>query len=271
VRGALAKLTWIQVTIIGIVVCAIIGASLYFLMIKKQQEVIAQRTTELQAVESKAKEKPRAEEDLAQAKAELRAARRRLAIYQRTKMIPLSLNTQVDQYHSMVRLWREQGEVLGPLMERHIASTGLEVAGTGPNVFANLVAGQRFNASTGSAVIPVPKPPETPSGITSGVYTVSLGNITARTTKGFPQVLSFLRSFTRAPRLVAVGAPTISGTSPNLTVTVPLSVYYLVEGGAPPAPAGGGGPMGMPGEPGMPPDAGAPPMEPAGPPGDMAE
>ena len=68
-----------------------------------------------------------------------------------------------------------------------------------------------------------------------------------------------------------MGAPTISGTSPNLTVTVPLSVYYLVEGGAPPAPAGGGGPMGMPGEPGMPPDAGAPPMEPAGPPGDMAE
>lgn len=250
-RGALSKLTWIQVAIIGVVVCAIIGASLYFLMIKKQQEQIAKLTSELQTVQSKANEKPQAEKDLADAKAKLAAAQRRLAIYQRTKMIPLSLNTQVDQYHSMVRLWREQGEVLGPLMERHIASTGLVVAGTGPNVFANLVTGQRLNASTGSAIIPVPRPPATPSGITPGVYTISLGSVTARTTRGFPQVLSFLRSFTRAPRLVAVGAPSITGTSPNLTVTVPLTVYYLVEGGAPAAPAGGGGMgmgMGMPGE-----------------------
>ena len=124
-RGALAKLTWIQVTIIGIVVCAIIGASLYFLMIKKQQEEIAKLTTELQGVEAKAKEKPRAEEELAQAKAELRAARRRLAIYQRTKMIPLSLNTQ-GQHHSMVRPGGA-GESWGRLWSG-TSPTGLEVA-----------------------------------------------------------------------------------------------------------------------------------------------
>lgn len=267
--GALAKLNWKHWAIIGVLVCAIIGASLFFLLIKKQQEQLAAKQAEFQKVEAKAKELPQAREDLRAAKAERDAAMRRLAVYERTKMIPLSVNTEVDRFHTMVRLWHEQAEVLGPLMERHIGSTGVRVPGA-TAVFANLATGQQFEASIGSRVISVPRPPDRPEAINPGWYRIPLGTIQIETTKGFPQVLSFLRSFTRAPRLVTVGAPSITGTSPNLRVSVPIEAYYLVKGSAPAA-AGGGAPgepgmdpamagpgdpaMAGPGDPGMPPEA----------------
>ncbi len=260
-RGALAKITWVQVLIIGAVVCAIIGGSLYFLMIKKQQEEIAQLNATLTQTKSAAGQLPAAIAARKQARANLRAAERRLNFYQNTKMIPLSLTSEVEKYHTMVRLWREQAEVLGPLMERHIASTGVIMEGAAGDAFANLLTGQRFRSGTGAGIISVPKPPETPAGISPGWYTINLGSVTVRTTRGLPHVISFLRSFTRAPRLVAVGAPSISGESPNLTVTVPLTVYYLVKGGdsGGGAPAAGGGMMGGPGM-GMGPGMGGPGM-----------
>ncbi|HEX2998916.1 MAG TPA: hypothetical protein VHR86_01585 [Armatimonadota bacterium] len=264
--GALAKLTWKQVAVIGIIVCAIIGASIYFTLIKKQQEQIVKLTKDLQTVQSKANEKDAAQADVDKANADMASAEHRLSIYERSKMIPLSLNSEVDKYYSMVRLWREQSEVLGPLMERHIASTGVQLTSASNGAFSSLVNGQSFSLGTGSSVISVPKPPESPSAIPSGWYRISLGNITVRTRRGYPQVRNFLRSFTRAPRLVSVGSPSISGHSPNLTVTVPVSVYYLVKGGAAAAAAPAGGPgMGAPG--GMP--GGSPEMSgaPGGAPG----
>lgn len=251
-RGVLNKITWIQVAVIGLVVCAIIGASLHSMLIKKQQKQIAELKTQLQSVEAKAREKPQAQADLMLAQAELLAAKRRLNVYERTKMIPISLTTQVDQFNSLVRVWREHTEVLGPLMEKHIASTGMVLEGGSNDMFANLIVGQRFRATLGAPVIPIPRPPTAPSGITQGRYTINLGTITVRTTRGLPQVYSFLRSFTHAPRLVTIGAPSITGQSPNLTVTVPMQVHYLVEGagGAMPGGAPGGAVPGGGGEPG---------------------
>ncbi|MDH7570341.1 MAG: hypothetical protein QHJ73_12240 [Armatimonadota bacterium] len=256
--GALSKLSWKHWAIIGFVVCAIIGGALYSLIIKPKQEQLVAKRQELTATQEAGAKLPSAKAELAAAQRDLRVAKQRLNVYVRTKMIPLSLATEVDRFHTMVRLWHEHAEVLGPLMERHIGSSGCTMTGAGTAVFANLVSGESFRFTTGAGTIPVPAPPARPDLINApgGWYRIPLPTITVRTSKGFPQVMEFLRSFTRAPRLIVVGAPTISGTSPNLTVTVPLQAYYLVQGVAAPAAPAGGGMPGM--EPGM-----APGMEPA--------
>lgn len=262
--GALSRLTWKQVAVIGVVFCAILAGLLYWLLIRKQLEEIQTARSTLTKTQQEAEGLAAAKKELDDAKAARQAVIRRLAVYERTKMIPLSLATPVDRYHTMVRLWHEHADVLGPLMERHIGSTGLESANVTP-IFANLLTGEQFEFTTGMRPISVPRAPDRPNAISApgGWYRVPIGTVTMRTTEGLPQVYAFLRSFTRAPRLVAVGAPTIRGESPYLTVSVPLEVYYLVKGvPAGGAPAGGMG-VGGPGmvEPGMMPGGAPPGME----------
>lgn len=256
--GGRSKLTVAQVGIIGVVVCLVIAAAMYFALIKKQQALVKSKQDEATKIQQRAQQKDQMFKQLEQAKIERAAVEARLKVYTEAKMIPLSTSTPIEQLHTMLRLWREHADVLGPLMERHIASTGCTLgAGAG----MSLVTGQHFQIATGG-IITVPPPPQTPGAVPPGWYRVSLGNITVHTRRGFAQALSFLRSWPRAPRLVTIGAPSLVGTSPDLAVTVPVTVYYLVgEGGAQVSGVGGGGtsapgmgsgPTGPMGEPPMP-------------------
>jgi hypothetical protein len=119
----------------------------------------------------------------------------------------------------------------------------------GPGGSLTLANGQRFFVGTG-ATLSVPTPPDNPSRIpTSGWYMLSLGSPSVTTTGGFNHALEYIRSFSHAPRLCTIGAPAITGTSPNLRVTFPINVYYYVKGNGTAA-VGGGAPSGGPGGPG---------------------
>jgi len=145
-----------------------------------------------------------------------------------TKQPKISL----DRIQGMYDLWREFGVNFGPAVFGFMRSRGYETSGI--NVPAPSVS--LFN--------PVP------------YLTVGASGFTLKA-KSFPEVLRFMRDLQQCPRMAMItGNVHISGESPNLTATFPLTFYIFTEAarpktGAAGAPTGPAAPApGAPGKPG---------------------
>jgi len=139
----------------------------------------------------------------------------------------------LDPFEAMFDLHREYTSGIGPQIYHFFASRRYDVSGI---------------SIPASPLQPVDVPPMT---------SFSMGTFTLQA-KSFPSIVTFLRQLKDMPLPGVVGTVRLSGTSPNLTANLPLTVYMVTQKAfaAAPAPAaapvpgpgpGGGGVMRIPG------------------------
>jgi hypothetical protein len=220
-----------SLAIIGIVVVLAIGLSCaaFFAKMRPMQADLAVVQKNLDDETAKANEKGQADTALAAAQIAWQQAQATLGEKMARRSIPVSFGEPVM---AMIALWYEYREDLPPRIEKFIQSTGC--------VLLN------------GATFPAPKmtPPAAPAG---GFLQVPEGQTISLQVRGsLENIEKLYRALPSFPRVVTVGNLSLSGQGDNLTCTLPLTFYLLVE--VPPglamaaaaAPAGGV-PSGAPG------------------------
>ncbi len=232
----LSKLRSIHVIIIGAVVCVIVGVGLFYLLIKPTLAEIAQTKQQYDASKQIADQEPQALRERDKAIEESQKAQQEYAKYQKTKMPNIDFT---DRGKGMLALWKEQSVILGPLIQKWPAQSGVRLV----------------------SAIQVPAPPVNPNMIQTEIIEIPLGAV--QVTGSFDKILKSIEAWNNFNRLVRVDFPNLAGSSPNLVSQFNLTVYIFPRGKAgPQIPiAGQGTPAGgVPGMPGAMPMGGMPPM-----------
>ena len=224
------------IAIIGIIVFLAIGISCaaFFAKVKPMRVELAGVQKSLDDETQVAKQKDSADKALAQAQIAWQMAQATLSEKMARRSIPVSFGEPVM---AMIALWYEYREDLPPLIEKFVQSTG-----------CTLMNGATFPA-------PTMTPPAPPAG---GFLQVPANQTISLTVRGsLENIEKLYRALPSFPRVVTVGNLSLTGQGDNLTCTLPLTFYLLVEvppGMAAAAAAGGlgGAPGAGPGMPGMP-------------------
>jgi len=234
-----SKLKIIHVAIIGALACIIAGTSMLFLMVKPAQARLAALQSRYDKAQSTWQRKAQVERELDDAKQKNHLMFWKLNYYMDHKMPNLSFTNRTV---GMVQLWKEQSIVLGPMLKRWPAKTGVKLT-------------SNFS---------LPAPPVSPNSLETTLIKIPVGNFSV--TGDFATIMAHLRSWNKFPRLVQIDPVTITGESPTLTATYAVTVYIFPKGEpGPTVPMAGGaaatgtGAPGAPSEPGMAPPPGAAP------------
>lgn len=200
-----SKLKPLHVVIIGSFACALVIAGLYFLIIKKQYEQIGQLDTQLQTLSQEVARKGQAEVRLEAAKQKNRVVMAKYDKYLREKMPPI---TFADRAQGMIALWKEQSEMLGPLLQTWPRKTGV----------------------TMTSSLQIPAAPVNPNSIDPTLITIPIGTFSVR--GDFTTILSHMRSWNKFNRLVKIDAGKLTGPSPGMTADYSVTVYIFPRGEA---------------------------------------
>lgn len=247
----MGKLTKVQVIIIGVLVNIIVVAGAVFGLLKPRYENYQQTMARLEEVRATADDLENARADKERAIKERIEAEIRYREYEVAKMPAISFT---DRTIGMIGMWREQSEVLGPMVEQWPRRFGVELLNN----------------------ISVPAASSNPNDASFQASPIRLDLGTMQVRGDYRSLLRHFAGWNQFGRLVEIGPPSFSGTSPNLTVSYTLAVIIYPRGepgpqvaiaGAAADAQGGAGAMGgmggMPPAPGaMPPGPGAGPMPP---------
>ncbi len=199
----MSKLRKIHVIIIGCTACVLVVAGLYFLVIKdalvriKAQEAELQKYTEIYA------RLPVAERKLVDVRNQYNMEMARYTNFMRAKMPAISF---ADRPQGMIALWKEQSEVLGPMLQRWPAKTGVR-----------LMSG-----------VQVPAAPSDPNAINAGCIPVPIGAFQVQ--GDFHTILKHVRKWNDFGRLVQLSPIAISGPSPRMTASYSVTVLLVPSG-----------------------------------------
>lgn len=199
----MSKLNRLQVIIIGVVLNLIAAAGAYFFLIKPRMEKFAAADARLKERTAVADRLPAATADREKAEMENLQARQDYRRYEDAKMPVLSL---ADRTQGMIALWREQAEVLGPMIENWPRKFGVE-----------LLTDVRIPAASTDPNRVIPSP-----------YIIDVGAMSVR--GDFYSILRSIQGWNRFNRLVQISPMTISGVSPSLTANYNLSVLIFPRG-----------------------------------------
>jgi Tfp pilus assembly protein PilO len=240
-----SKLKRVHVVAIGASVAVVLAAVLYFALISPARATITEREGEKATLEEKKAALPKAKADKAKAEADKAKALADLAKYENQYMRvgpEKAFISMADRTKAMILLWKEQSSTLAPLLARSIKSSGVRLL----------------------TPIQIPPAPTDPNVIDPNL--IQIPGIQIQVSGSFPQIMQFLRSVEKWPRLVMVNNVTLSGESPQLIAQMDLTVHYLPRDSekAQPVPtatgaggeAGTTGGYGVPGAPGAPPGYG---------------
>jgi Tfp pilus assembly protein PilO len=235
-RQFLGRVPWFAIVGVAVVlVAAIVGLGL-FKMIKPKQAELAEwqqkRDTELQ----EAGRRDAVEAKLAGVQAEWEEAQVRIQELRDSRSFPIS---DYQPLGAMIALWYEYSKDLPRVTKEWIDSTGVTL-----------------NSS-----VTFPQPEMSPPTVPDDGFIALPGPISLSIDGNLAQIEGFYASLRSYPRVICISGLNLSGEGDELSATVPVSIYLLVEKpAAAPAPAaapdGAGG--GMPGAPG-------PPVGPGGP------
>lgn len=203
----LDKLTRLQVVIIGVVLVLIVGLGMFFLLVKPRMAKYEEVDKTRQQVVAKAAELPKRQSELEQAERDRLQAQLDYRKYEDSKMPNISF---ADRAQGMIALWREQAEVLGPMLENWPRRYGVDLA--------NNVA--------------IPAATTSPNDLKDDLQRIPVGQMTVR--GDFFDIMRSIEGWNSFGRLVEVGPVTISGISPDLTGTYDLSVLWFPRGKAGP-------------------------------------
>ena len=212
-----SKLKSVHVVIIGSFACALVVAGLYFLIIKKQYQQLGALNTQYQQLSQEYARKPQAEARLAEAREKNRIVLVKYDQYLREKMPPITFQ---DRAQGMIALWKEQAEVLGPMLQSWPRRTGVILA----------------------SGVQVPAAPVNPNAIDTSLITIPIGSFSVR--GDFSTILSHLRSWNKFNRLVRIDVGRLTGPSPGMQADYSVTVFIFPRGetGQTIAMASGGGP-----------------------------
>lgn len=214
----MSKLKIIHIIIIGAVLWILAGVGFHFLMTKP-------------AIEARDKEKARYEAaitgggtaknvedkkiDLVKANQESVEAQRDNNKYMRLYQPNIVLGpTADDRGRGMVALWREQSEILGPMLIKYIKSTGVELV----------------------SELKIPKPVVDPNTIDycdTKYLEIDCGKI--KVMGDFTQIMNHIRKWNKFKRLVYIEQPVITGMSPYLICEYNIKVCIFPRVAADPA------------------------------------
>jgi len=176
----------------------------------------------IEATLKKAQEDTRlAQQEVDQVKAEYEAIRSR-----KMRGFPFDWSIENPDQRN-IAVMKEQRENFRPRFLKFIESTGVKLAST-------------VDFGTPTVTLPPLDDPQ------NGIMRMPPGRSLQLTVTGdYPTLLRFLRSWSGFDRLVRIDSVRISGTSPNLQMQIPLTIYtfpagFEVTGGAAPEAAGGG-------------------------------
>jgi hypothetical protein len=192
----------LHVLIIGLVV--IVGLLIAFVMayVRPQLKVLADTKTQVEDQKTIAETMLVKLKGLADAQADFEAKEAQVYAYM-TRMPNLS----TDRYEAMVGLWREYAGTAGPIMVGYIAHR--------PGI----------RQVTGFSLPPAPTTPLDP---TIRIILVPVEDFSVRAAS-LPDTIQFLRDISAAPRMATISNVTIEGSSPNLAVTMPLTMYLVTR------------------------------------------
>ncbi|MEN6642336.1 MAG: hypothetical protein ABFE08_07830 [Armatimonadia bacterium] len=231
------------IAIIAIVAVLIIGmcvAAAYFLVKPKREELTKLRE-DLAAEEAVVAQKAQAEKDKAEIDQKWLQAQEELAALRERKSIRISMHMPLL---AMTALWYEFRDDLPLAIKRYFDSQGVTI------LEGASIAG----------------PPLAPPTVPSTGFLQVPGNapLNLRVSGSLGAIERLYRNLALLPRIATIGSLSLTGSGDQLTATVPLTLYILVEGAEaaspPPAPAAAAGPAG----PGGGAEAGGPPTGPSG-------
>lgn len=204
---SVSRLRTIHVVIIGSLMCLIVVALLYFFVVKKTYERLAVLDTRLKKAETIVARKKQAEDDLEAARVEFSKVTAEYAKYEREKM---PLVTFEDRGYGMIAQWKEQCEILGPMVEKWLAKSGIK--------------------NTSSLKVPVPG--VNPNNVASNYIRLPVGSVTV--TGSFQQIIDHIKTWRKFGRLVQIDGLGLSGYSPNITAQYAITVIEFPRGGVGP-------------------------------------
>lgn len=231
------------IAIIAIVAVLIIGmcvAAAYFLVKPKREELTKLRE-DLAAEEAVVAQKAQAEKDKAEIDQKWLQSQEELAALRERKSIRISMHMPLL---AMTALWYEFRDDLPVAIKRYFDSQGVTI------LEGASIAG----------------PPLAPPTVPSTGFLQVPGNapLNLRVSGSLGAIERLYRNLALLPRIATIGSLSLTGSGDQITATIPLTLYILVEGAEaaspPPAPAAAGGPGG----PGGGPEAGGPPTGPGG-------
>jgi hypothetical protein len=245
----MGKVPSFVIIIIGVVLILGVSAASFYMLIKPRQVALAAATTSRDNTMAKAKTLPDVEKKYQQSVADWLVAQDKLKDLMKAHSIPISFYTPIP---AMIRLWLYYREELPGMIKKWVESSGVKLVSS----------------------ISIPAPPGTPpSPPASGFMLTPEAPLPLTIVGSLDSIERFYNSMPQFPRIGTLGGLTLTGSGDQITCTVPLSVYLLVEmppagTGAAPAAAGpqGGAPAGMPPMPGGagPPAGGGAPKPSAG-------
>lgn len=204
----LSKLRRIHIVIIGSVACALVVAGLYFLVIKKAQERIGKLEARLETAEGIWAQKAATESKLEAAKVRYRMVNAKYEEYLGKKMPAISFE---DRAQGMIALWKEQTEVLGPMLEKWPGKTGVRLA----------------------SEVRVPAAGTNPNAVETSLIRVPVG--TFRVLGDFSVIMGHIRSWNDFGRLVEISPASLTGPSPTMTAEYTVTVLIFPRGETGPA------------------------------------
>jgi hypothetical protein len=214
----ISKLRTFHVLIAGAVACVIVAVGVYFFVIQKTEAKIGPLNTRMTTAQQTIDQKNSFIKAKEQAQADLDLAMVKYNHYLTAKMPPISFE---DRSFGMIALWKEQAEVLGPMLKKWSKkSSDYHLKFTGDFV--------------------IPPAPANPNAIDGKMIVLKVGSFSV--TGSFNNILNYIQSWNKFNRLVQVDGLSLKGTSPNLTGSFALTVYIMPRDGlGDPIPMAGSG------------------------------
>lgn len=200
----MAKITQVQVWIIGVILSIIAGVGVYFGLIKPNQELLDQATQKYDAAHTIALTENEKKKDQLKAKQEVAEAQRDWTNYDRRLMPDIDVRNLLT---GIQQLWNEQVQVLGPKVEKYLkADNKVRIV---------------------QAAVKLDPPPTDPNAVARPVFTYDLGTVSVRGT--FDNVLNHVKRWNKFDRLVLTDGLTLSGNSPNLVGTYSMRCFVFTH------------------------------------------
>ncbi len=217
--------------IVGVLLIVGIIVGVLFVLIKPQQEELAQLQSKLEAETQEAAQLESVQEELLKATKLWNTYRRKLDKLQDDRSIPVSFTQPITAW---ITLWPEYRKTLPELIEEFVQSSG-----------CTIVSGASFPA-------PPSEPPQAPS---SGFLEIPEAGIDLVVEGELSAIEKLYKSLRKFPRVAVISDLSLSSYGDTITAQVPLRFYLyceVPEGAVPPAGGMGVG-FGAPGQ-GMMPD-----------------
>ena len=190
----------IHVLVIGLIVIAALAVAFVTAYVRPQLKELSDTRQQVEQQRAVADTMLSQLEALSAAQTDFELKEKQTYAYM-TRMPEISTN----RYEGMIDLWREYAGNAGPKMVQYINAN--------PGIFA-----------TAFSLPPAPITPLDPIPI----ILVPVENFAVRA-GNLPVIIDFLRAISKAPRMATIASVSIRGTSPYLTVSLPLTTYLVTR------------------------------------------